>query len=344
MLWTGLIGRDERKVDVVLLGGRECDFGFLGFFLDALNRVGLLREIDAGVGFELAEEGVHDGIIPVVTAEVRVAIRGLHFEHAVTDFQHGDVEGSAAEIVHRDFFVALFVQSVGERGCGGFVNDAKNFEARDFAGVFGGVALRIVEVRGDSDDGLRDGFAEFGFCIRLEFCENHRADFWRGVALLLTVDGHLDVSVAVGGFDHCVGYAVEFILHFIELASHEAFDRENGVLWVGDGLSFCSLADEAFAIFGEGDDGGCGTRAFAVLEDDGFAAFHDGHAGVGGAEIDSEDFSHIVSLILGSVLALVVPYVFSRDVKNTRGNSYAVFTGRLTGVCWVPEVSVWRIK
>jgi hypothetical protein len=51
-----------------------------------------------------------------------------------------------------------------------------------------------------------------------------------------------------------------------------------------------------------------------------------------------------VSLILNSVPALVVPYVFSRDVKNTRGNSYAVFTGRLTGVCWVPEVSVWRIK
>jgi hypothetical protein len=58
------------------------------------------------------------------------------------------------------------------------------------------------------------------------------------------------------------------------------------------------LADEAFAVLSEGNDGGCGTSAFAVLEDDGFAAFHDGHAGVGGAEIDSEDFSHNVSLIL----------------------------------------------
>ncbi len=315
MLRTGLVCRDEGEVDVVLLGGREGDFGFLGFFLDALNRVGLLREIDAGVGFELTEEGVHNGVIPVVTAEVSVAIRGLHFEHAVTDFQHGDVEGSAAEVVHRDFFVALFVQSVGERGCGGFVDDAKNFEARDFAGVFGGVALRIVEVRGDGDDGLGDGFAEFRFCIRLEFRENHRADFRRGVALLFTVDGHLNVGVAVGGFDHCVGYAVEFVLHFIELAPHEAFDRENGVLWVGDGLPLRSLADESFAIFGEGDDGGCGTRAFAVLEDNGFAAFHDGHAGVGGAEIDSEDFSHIVSLILDSHSALVVPCVFGRDVR-----------------------------
>ena len=49
----------------------------------------------------------------------------------------------------------------------------------------------------------------------------------------------------------------------------------------------------ALAAFGEGDDGGRGARAFGVFEDHGFAAFHDGHTGVGGAEIDAENFCHV---------------------------------------------------
>ena len=126
------------------------------------------------------------------------------------------------------------------------------------------------------------------------------------------------MGVAVGCFDHRVGDAIQLILNFIKLASHEAFDGEDGVLRVGDGLPFCGLADESFAVFGESDHGGGGACAFAVLEDNGFAAFHDRHAGVGGAEINSEDFSHIVSLILWGVLATAVPRDFRIYGKLSR--------------------------
>ncbi len=56
---------------------------------------------------------------------------------------------------------------------------------------------------------------------------------------------------------------------------------------IGDGLAFRGLADEALAALGESDDGGRGARAFGILEDRGLAAFHDGHAGVGGAEVNA---------------------------------------------------------
>ena len=44
---------------------------------------------------------------------------------------------------------------------------------------------------------------------------------------------------------------------------------------------------------GKGDDRGGGVGAFGVLENLGLAALHDGDAGVGGAEVDADDFGHV---------------------------------------------------
>ncbi len=49
VLRPGLVGGDERKVDLVFLRGGERDLRLLGLFLDALDGVGLLAEVDAGV-------------------------------------------------------------------------------------------------------------------------------------------------------------------------------------------------------------------------------------------------------------------------------------------------------
>jgi len=80
---------------------------------------------------------------------------------------------------------------------------------------------------------------------------------------------------------------------FRELAADEALRGEDRVLRVGDGLALGGLTDEDVAVLGEGDDGGRGARAFRVGDDDGLACFQDGHAGVGGAEVDADDFTHV---------------------------------------------------
>ena len=41
------VGRDERQVDFVLLRAGQRDLGLLGFFLDALERIRLLLQVDA---------------------------------------------------------------------------------------------------------------------------------------------------------------------------------------------------------------------------------------------------------------------------------------------------------
>ncbi len=52
------------------------------------------------------------------------------------------------------------MQTVGERRGGRLIDEAKNFEPGDFAGVLGGLALRSVEISGHGDDRTVNGFAK----------------------------------------------------------------------------------------------------------------------------------------------------------------------------------------
>ena len=129
--------------------------------------------------FEFVENPIHEAIVPVVTAEMRVAVRGFDFKHAVADFQNGNIKRAAAQIVNGDLLVLLLVETVSERRGGRLVDDAENFEAGDAAGVLRGLTLRVVEISGNGDDGLRDFFAEARFGVGLELGENHRGNFRR---------------------------------------------------------------------------------------------------------------------------------------------------------------------
>ena len=106
-------------------------------------------------------------IIDVVAAEVRVAVGGEHLINVAfaggDQFEDGNVEGAAAEIVDGDVAALLFVQAISQRGGGGLVDQAQNFKAGDASGVFGGLALRVVEIGGHGNDRAIDGFAEVRF-------------------------------------------------------------------------------------------------------------------------------------------------------------------------------------
>ena len=104
-------------------------------------------EVDALVLFELVDDVFDEGVVPIVTTELGVAVGGEDFEYSVADFEDGDIEGAAAEVIDGDLFVGFLVESVCESGCGRLVDDASDLEASDLAGSLGGVALGVVESR-----------------------------------------------------------------------------------------------------------------------------------------------------------------------------------------------------
>ena len=102
-------------------------------------------------------------LVEIFAAEERIAVGRFDFEHAVADFQNGNVEGAAAQIVNRHGAGFLLFHAIGQRGRRRFVDDAQDFKPGDFAGVLGRLTLAVVEIGGNGDDRLRDFFAQIGF-------------------------------------------------------------------------------------------------------------------------------------------------------------------------------------
>src|SRR5256885_7402785 len=63
------------------------------------NRIRLLRQINAGIFLKFVNDPVHNAGIPIVTAEVGVAVGRFHFKDTVTNFQNGNVKGAASQVV-----------------------------------------------------------------------------------------------------------------------------------------------------------------------------------------------------------------------------------------------------
>jgi len=142
---------------------------------------------------------LHDPLVEVVSAKVRVAVRGFHLEDAFTELQHRDVERAATEVIDGDELVLLLVQTVRERRGGRLVDDPEDLETGDLSRVFGGLPLLVIEIRRDGDDGLRDLLTEIRLGVGLELLKDHRRDLGRRE--LLPVPENDENAAVPGGFD-----------------------------------------------------------------------------------------------------------------------------------------------
>src|ERR1700738_4099112 len=153
-------------------------------FAQFLRKLAMRGKVDFVL---LQDELVHKSlqkIVDIVAAKVCVAVGGKDLiDVAVAggdELQDGNIESAAAEIVDGHAATLFFVQAVGERGGGWLINEAQNFATGDFAGVFGSLALRVVEISGHGDDRAVDGFTEERFRPVFQFAQNEGGDFRRG--------------------------------------------------------------------------------------------------------------------------------------------------------------------
>ena len=179
VLRAGRVGGDVRQVDLGRRGRAQLDLRLLGGLLEALEGLGVLREVDPLVLLELGQQPLDDALVEVVAAEVGVAVRRLDLEDALAQLEDRDVEGAAAEVVDGDLLVVLLVEAVGERRGRRLVDDPADLEAGDPAGVLRRLALGVVEVGRDGDDRLGDLLAEIRLGVGLQLLEDHRADLGR---------------------------------------------------------------------------------------------------------------------------------------------------------------------
>ena len=111
--------------------------------------------------------------------------------------QDGHVERAAAEVVHRDQPFLFGVQAIGQRRSGRFVEKTDDVQTGQSARVLGGLALRVVEIRRDRDDGFEDVFAERSPGLVSQGTQNQGRHLGRGD--LPVVDGEADQAPRVIG-------------------------------------------------------------------------------------------------------------------------------------------------
>ncbi|EPY27152.1 NAD-specific glutamate dehydrogenase domain protein [Strigomonas culicis] len=228
----------EQRVDLDgrLGGGRQRALGALAGRAQAAQGAVVVGEVLALVlALELVGEEVDEAVIEVLAAEVGITRGGFDLEDAAVDREQRHIERTAAEIEdeHVLLLVVTLVQTVGDGGRGGLVDDAEHLKTRDRAGVLGGLALGVVEVGGDGHDGLLDLLAEVGLRDLLHLEQHHGADLLGREGLVLAVELHLhDGQVALG--DDLEGPVLHVALHLgvLELAADQALGVEDGVVGV----------------------------------------------------------------------------------------------------------------
>ncbi len=295
VLRTGSVCSDVRQVNVGRLSRRQLDLGFLGSFFQTLHGQRVTLEVHAAFFLELVNEVVDQTDVEVFTTQEGVAVGGQHFELVLAvnfrDFDHGHVEGTATQVINDDSVVALgFVHAVGQSGCGWFVDDTFYVQARDAAGVFGRLALAVVEVGRNGDHRFSHGFTEVVFGGFLHLFQDFSRDLWRRHFLAVHFNPGVTV-VSLGDFvrDHLDVFLYDF---FLELTPDQTLHRVQGVVRVGHRLTLGRLTDEDFAVVGVSNDRRRSTRAFGVFDDFCNAVFQHGDAGVGGPQVDTDNFAH----------------------------------------------------
>jgi hypothetical protein len=257
-----------------------------------------------------------------------VAVGGDDLHHVVADLEDGDVEGAAAKVVDRDHLVALLVEPIGERRGGRLVDDSLDVEPGDLAGVFGGLALCIVEVSGNGDDGLVDLLTDVIFRSLLQLLQNLGRHF-RGRHFLAA---HVEPSVTIFALHDFEGDPLHLVLHFLETAPHKALGGIDGVLGIGDRLALGDLAHVNLAFVVPGHDRRGQTRAFLVDDDFGVFAFHHRDHAVGRSEVDSNDLAHVGSPKGGS-FGLAVDVDQSNAARRRQANHMSHGVNGVGTVC-----------
>jgi hypothetical protein len=116
------------------------------------------------LSFEFVYEVVNKTVVEVLTTQVSVTGSRLDLEDTLLDGEERDIEGTTTKIKDEDVALTLdlLVETVGNGGGSRLVDDTQNVQARDETGVLGSLTLGVVEVGGDSDDGVVDGAAKVG--------------------------------------------------------------------------------------------------------------------------------------------------------------------------------------
>ena len=197
--------------------------GFLAGARCQPNGCFVCRALDRAAS--LGHHPVGQRCVIVVAPQGRIATRGNHLEHTLRQAQDRNIEGTAAQVIHRVHTLAGIVQPVGNGSGSGFVDKAQQIDACQLGCILGRLALGIVEVRRHRDDSAVQIIVEGVFGPVAQRCQDLGADLYGGFHAVHRCNTH---HAAFCWLHKFVGQ-LSSLCHILQTAAHEALDRRNRV-------------------------------------------------------------------------------------------------------------------
>ena len=271
------VNRDVRQIDIGLLGGGQLNLCLLCSLAQTLHGALILGQVNALGGLEAVYQPVNDALIPVIAAQLVIAGGCHNLNHAIADFQQGDVEGAATQVKYQDglLLLALF-QAISQSGCGWLVDNTEHVQACNLASFLGGLALCVLEVCRNGNNGVSNILTEVSLCVALQLHQRASGNLLGGVILIINVDLPVGADVALDG--------------------------ANGAVNIGYRLVLSGLADQDFAVLCKSNDGRRGAGTLRVCDNGGLATLQYGNDRVRRTQVNTYCASHdFFSFYLGVI-------------------------------------------
>ena len=194
---------------------------------------------------------VDQTVVKVLTTQVSVTGSRLDLEDTLLNGKERNIEGTTTEIEDEDVALALnlLVETVSNGSSSGLVDDTEDVKAGNETGILGGLTLGVVEVGGNSDDGVVDGATKVGLGGLTHLGENHGGNLLRSESLLLALELDLDdwLATPVNDLEGEVLH-VGLDLGVVELAANETLGIEDCVDRVHGDLVLGGISNETLGI------------------------------------------------------------------------------------------------
>lgn len=233
-------------------------------------------------------------IVEVFATQMGVASSGLDLEDTFLDGEERDIEGTTTQVEDENVALALdlLVESVGDGSSSRLVDDTEHVETGNETSILGGLTLAVVEVGGDSNDGVVDGATEISLSSLSHLGQNHGGDLLgcKGLGLAL----ELDLDDGLGSLvDDLEGEMlhVGLDLRIAELATDQSLGVEDSVMGVHGNLVLGGITNQSLSV-GEGNERRSSSVTLVVGDDVATILTEDGHARVRGTQVDADSGTH----------------------------------------------------
>mmetsp|Transcript_65853 Transcript_65853/g.174623 ORF Transcript_65853/g.174623 Transcript_65853/m.174623 type:complete len:254 (+) Transcript_65853:1177-1938(+) len=203
---------------------------------------------------KLADAVAQHPVVKIFSSKVGVACSRLHLEDLSLNRKDRHVKGATTHVKHEDghlpSFLLLGVQAV--RNCGGcgLVHNTGYAQTSNLSRILCCLTLRIVEVRGHSDDSFPDPSPKIRLSRLFHLEKHHRRDFLRMELLGDPLEHNLDQGLVVTGpiGNNSEGPQLEIRLHnrVLELPPYQPLCIKNRICRVAGDLVLRSISDKSF--------------------------------------------------------------------------------------------------